>query len=268
MIKVHTSFHPKTLACPYKNVCRGNPGTKSLRAPILGLCNLCWVSFLEKWDGPKLISWVAERPRNDTSISRDTCSDSIAKLFRACLYWISHSYRAICCKIGIAEMCLCETRCHWWGIAQSWGVLASLKRYRAILHDRQITHLIRVRLKILLHDSFWGGSGFPGLSTPFLSCITVITYVFGHSPCSLREEYPNTSEDVISYDSKTGWAPIRCVIWRSLRLGYPSNSAAMLREKDPPSSVAQGEERALFLKNPDCQPHWWWWALFHWYGLH
>ena len=33
-------------------------------------------------------------------ISRDTRSDSIAKLFRACFYWVSHNYRAICCKIG------------------------------------------------------------------------------------------------------------------------------------------------------------------------
>ena len=33
-------------------------------------------------------------------ISRDTCSDSIAKLFRACFYGVSHNYRAIRCKMG------------------------------------------------------------------------------------------------------------------------------------------------------------------------
>ena len=33
-------------------------------------------------------------------ISRDTCSDSIAKLFRACFHGVSHNYRAICCKMG------------------------------------------------------------------------------------------------------------------------------------------------------------------------
>ena len=33
-------------------------------------------------------------------ISRDTCSDSIAKLFRACFYGVSHSYRVILCKTG------------------------------------------------------------------------------------------------------------------------------------------------------------------------
>ena len=34
------------------------------------------------------------------SISRDTCSDSIAKLSRACFYGVSHNYRAIRCKMG------------------------------------------------------------------------------------------------------------------------------------------------------------------------
>ena len=33
-------------------------------------------------------------------ISRDTCSDSIAKLFRACFNGVSHNYRAIRCKMG------------------------------------------------------------------------------------------------------------------------------------------------------------------------
>ena len=33
-------------------------------------------------------------------ISRDTCSDSITKLFRACFNGVSHNYRAICCKMG------------------------------------------------------------------------------------------------------------------------------------------------------------------------
>ena len=33
-------------------------------------------------------------------ISRDTCSDSIAKLSRACFCGVSHNYRAIRCKMG------------------------------------------------------------------------------------------------------------------------------------------------------------------------
>ena len=65
------------------------------------------------------------------------------------------------------------------------------------LDDDQTTHLTRVRLKILLNDTFWGGSGFPVFSSPILSCITVITCVFGHSPRSVHRECPNTSEDVI-----------------------------------------------------------------------
>ena len=32
-------------------------------------------------------------------ISRDTCSDSITKLFCACFYGVSHNYRAIRCKM-------------------------------------------------------------------------------------------------------------------------------------------------------------------------
>ena len=32
-------------------------------------------------------------------ISRDTCSDSIAKLVRACFCGVSDNYRAICCKM-------------------------------------------------------------------------------------------------------------------------------------------------------------------------
>ena len=33
-------------------------------------------------------------------ISRDTCSNSIAKPFSACFYGVSHNYRAIYCKMG------------------------------------------------------------------------------------------------------------------------------------------------------------------------
>ena len=33
-------------------------------------------------------------------ISRDSGSDSIAKLFRACFCGVSHNYRAMCCKMG------------------------------------------------------------------------------------------------------------------------------------------------------------------------
>ena len=47
-------------------------------------------------------------PRLHIFISRDTCSDSIAKPFRACFYVVSHTYRANVAKWGIAQMCLCQ----------------------------------------------------------------------------------------------------------------------------------------------------------------
>ena len=35
-------------------------------------------------------------------------------------------------KLGIAQMCLCETKCQWGGIPPFWGMMTSLKKYRAI----------------------------------------------------------------------------------------------------------------------------------------
>ena len=67
-------------------------------------------------------------------ISRDTFrSDSIAKLFRACFYGVSHNYRAILsAKWDIAEMCLCEAKCQG-GVSHDFGgPLTSFKKYRAI----------------------------------------------------------------------------------------------------------------------------------------
>ena len=57
-----------------------------------------------------------------------TCSDSIAKLFRACFFM---GYRTIIAryvaKWGIARMCPCKIR-YQWGVSHHFGgVLASLK---------------------------------------------------------------------------------------------------------------------------------------------
>ena len=66
-------------------------------------------------------------------ISRDTCSDSIAKLSRACFYGVSRNYRAIRCKMGYrmdVSVLRLSTKggvSHYFG-----GVLTSLKKYRAI----------------------------------------------------------------------------------------------------------------------------------------
>ena len=55
-------------------------------------------------------------------ISRDTCSDSIAKCFRVCF---CGGYRTIIAryvaKWGIAQMCLCETKYQGRRIAPFWG---------------------------------------------------------------------------------------------------------------------------------------------------
>ena len=67
---------------------------------------------------PKLVAHVLQKPclnlalgddghnllahRGPAAIlftSRDTCSDSIAKVFRACFHGVSHNYRAIRCKM-------------------------------------------------------------------------------------------------------------------------------------------------------------------------
>ena len=52
----------------------------------LGLCRI-------SCNGPR-------GPAATLFISRDTCSDSIAKLFRACFYGVSHNHRGIHCKMG------------------------------------------------------------------------------------------------------------------------------------------------------------------------
>ena len=69
------------------------------------------------------------------SISRDTCSDSVGKLFSVCVFWgggYRINSRAICGKIAaIAQMCRCETKCPT-GVSHNFGgALAASKRYPA-----------------------------------------------------------------------------------------------------------------------------------------
>ena len=66
-------------------------------------------------------------------ISRNTCCDSIAKLFFVLVFM---GYRTIIAryvaKWGIAQMCLCGTK-YQGGVSHHFGgVLTSLKKYRAI----------------------------------------------------------------------------------------------------------------------------------------
>ena len=55
-------------------------------------------------------------------ISRDSCSDSIAKRFRACFCAVAHNYRAIRCKMGCrTDVCVCVKLSAKGGIAPFWG---------------------------------------------------------------------------------------------------------------------------------------------------
>ena len=54
-------------------------------------------------------------------ISRDTCSDSIAKLFGACFVGYRTSMERYVAKWGIAEMCLCESKYQGGGTAPICG---------------------------------------------------------------------------------------------------------------------------------------------------
>ena len=65
-------------------------------------------------------------------ISRDTCSDTIAKLFRTCFYRVSHTFRAICCKMGYRTDVLCETK-YQWGVSHHVGGGANLPE--KVSHD-------------------------------------------------------------------------------------------------------------------------------------
>ena len=69
-------------------------------------------------------------------ISHDTCSDSLAKLFRACF---CEGYRTIIARYvakWVSHRCACETKYKWpemGGVSQRFGELqTSLEKYRAI----------------------------------------------------------------------------------------------------------------------------------------
>ena len=54
-------------------------------------------------------------------ISRVTCSDSIAKPFCACFYGVSHTYRAIRCKMGYRRDVPMRNLVPREGVAPFWG---------------------------------------------------------------------------------------------------------------------------------------------------
>ena len=79
-------------------------------------------------------------------ISRDTCSDSIAKRVRTCFYEVSHDYRAICSKMGYRtdvpvrkastkggyRTILGDNRTPLKKYRAIWGIAATVSQYRAI----------------------------------------------------------------------------------------------------------------------------------------
>ena len=80
----------------------------------------------------KILTHALRGPVAILFISRDTCSDSIAKLFRACFCGYRTIIARYVAKWGIAQMCLCETKCQG-GASHHFGeVLTSLKKYRAM----------------------------------------------------------------------------------------------------------------------------------------
>ena len=79
--------------------------------------------------------WSAHGLRGPVAIlfvSHDTCSNSIAKRFRACFCGVSQIIAQYVAKWGIAQMRLCETN-YQGGVSHHFGeLLTSLKKYRAI----------------------------------------------------------------------------------------------------------------------------------------
>ena len=63
------------------------------------ICNsLVSMFFLRLFVGKML--FLLRGPEAILFLSRNTCRDSIAKLFRACFCGVSRNYRAIRCKMG------------------------------------------------------------------------------------------------------------------------------------------------------------------------
>ena len=66
-------------------------------------------------------------------ISRDTCSDSIAKRFRACHLWGIAQLSRDTLQNGVSHGCVCVKLSTRGGVSHHFGgVLTSLKKYRAI----------------------------------------------------------------------------------------------------------------------------------------
>ena len=116
--------------------------SKDFQASLRTLSSLCGRTSLYFGTQEDSITAIASAqqdlrgPAAILFISRDTCSDSIAKLSHALVLWgIAHISRDTLqnvAKWGIAQMCLCEAK-YQGGVSHHFGgVMPSLKKYRAI----------------------------------------------------------------------------------------------------------------------------------------
>ena len=83
--------------------CRSHPLSLSLFIPLslsLVIAHLVLVTVGAGSRATHFLFLGLRGPAAILFISRDTCSDSIAKFVRTCSCGVSHIYRAICCKMG------------------------------------------------------------------------------------------------------------------------------------------------------------------------
>ena len=78
--------------------------------------------FINRSNHIHILTQILRGPAAILFISRDTFSDSIAKLFRACFPGVSHKYRAICCKMGYRTDMSVSNKAPRGGIAPCWGI--------------------------------------------------------------------------------------------------------------------------------------------------
>ena len=104
------------------------PPVKSTHGRPENISGIAWVVTVGQSTG----SGRLRDPAAILFISRDTCSNSIANFYCVCFCGVSQNYCAICCKRGIAQMCLCKTKCPG-GVSHHFGeLLTSLEKHHAI----------------------------------------------------------------------------------------------------------------------------------------
>ena len=93
---------------------------EQLRSGSLFLGDGAWFGFGFELGSASKVGGLGG-PAAKLFISRETCSDSIAKLVRACSYGYRTTIARHIAKGRIAQTCLCETKYQGGGIAPFWG---------------------------------------------------------------------------------------------------------------------------------------------------